>query len=283
MGQLSQSLDFAVEHRLNQGVDGLDLAQALSTAIKASQKGRRVVMDYFGQLKKVQEKAQAGLVSEADVESEKAIGAELALGLPGVGILGEEDAFTRKDEKLLDSMWVVDPLDGTTNYVHGFPIFCISIGLQWKGELVAGVVDVPVLDKVYTCAKGQGAFVNGEPIRVSQRTSIKESLLATGFIPDNHAALKEQLRIFSDLVYEARGIRRAGAAAYDLCLAAEGVFDAFWEKNLKPWDAAAGALMVREAGGVAWTYSGGDYKLGNDSLLAGNPIVSALLRDRINR
>lgn len=239
-------------------------------------------MDYFGQLKKVQEKAQAGLVSEADIESERVITAELALGLPGVGVLGEEDAFHKKNEKILESMWVVDPLDGTTNYVHGFPIFCISIGLQWKGELVVGVVDVPMLDKVYTCSRGGGAFANGERIHVSERTTIKESLLATGFFPDNPSALKEQLTIFSDLVYEARGIRRAGAAAYDLCLAAEGVFDAFWEKNLKPWDAAAGALMVREAGGVSWNYSGGEYKLGDDSLLAGNPVVTQLLQNRIH-
>src|SRR6185312_2440490 len=116
-----------------------------------------------------------------------------------------------KREKVELTSWVVDPLDGTTNYVHSFPIFCISIGLQWKGELSVGVVDVPMLDRTYTCTKGGGAFANGEPLRVSTRRQVRESLLATGFFPDNVAALKQQLTIFSNLVYEARGIRRAGA------------------------------------------------------------------------
>src|SRR4051812_22806282 len=123
----------------------LDLTQALSTAIRAAKRGREVLMDYYGRLSQVQEKAQAGLVSEADVASEKAIGEVLSQGLPGVPILGEEEAFIKKDDRVQSTMWVVDPLDGTTNYVHQFPVFCISIGLQWQGELVAGVVDVPLL------------------------------------------------------------------------------------------------------------------------------------------
>lgn len=262
-------------------MENLDLNQALSTALKASAKGREVVMHYFGQLKKVQEKAQAGLVSEADIESERAIAAELALGMPGVPMLGEEGAFATQEEKVAATSWVVDPLDGTTNYVHGFPIFCISIGLQWKGELAVGVVDVPMLSRIYQSTCGGGAFMNGERLSVSRRANLKESLLATGFFPDNPSALKEQLKIFSDLVFEARGIRRAGAAAYDLCLVAEGVFDAFWEKNLKPWDTAAGALMVKEAGGVVWTYEGKPYGLSDDSLLASNPLIAQTLVKRI--
>ena len=264
-------------------MDTLDLSAALATALKASQLGRQVLLDYFGRLKKVQDKAQAGLVSEADVESERVIMAELKRAFPEVEVLGEEGAFASKQEKVSATSWVVDPLDGTTNYVHSFPIFCISIGLQWQGELKVGVIDVPMLGKTYTCVAGKGAFVNGERIHVSQRRTIRESLLATGFFADNVSALKEQLQIFSDLVYEARGIRRAGAAAYDLCMVAEGVFDAFWEKNLKPWDTAAGALLVREAGGVAWTYSGGEYDLSCDSMLAGNPEVAALISKRIQK
>jgi myo-inositol-1(or 4)-monophosphatase len=167
--------------------------------------------------------------------------------------------------------------------VHGFHVFNISIGLQWKGEPVVGVVDVPLLDRTYSAVRGQGAFVNGTRLQVSTRYEIKSSLLATGFFPDNTNALKQQLKIFSELVYEARGIRRAGAAAYDLCLVAEGVFDAFWEPNLKPWDAAAGVVLVREAGGVVWTYKGDEYRLGANNLLSGNrPLAEELVR-RIGR
>lgn len=281
-GQLSQSLDLCGDRLLNVGMDDTQLTQALMAAQQAARAGREVVMKYFGQLKKVQEKHQAGLVSEADVESEKVITQELNKAFPDIGVLGEEGAYLNKKNEVEATTWIVDPLDGTTNYVHQFPIFCISIGLQVKGELVAGVVDVPMLNKTYTAAKGRGAFANGERIHVSNRATIGEALLATGFIPDNVVALKEQLRIFSDLVFEARGIRRAGAAAYDLCLVAEGVFDAFWEKNLKPWDSAAGVVLVREAGGVVWTYAGQDYKVTDDSVLAGNPLLCSAIVKRIS-
>ena len=240
-------------------------------------------MHYFGQLKKVQEKAHLGLVSEADLESEKVITKELKAAFPDVNVLGEEGAFLTRDEHVSSTTWVVDPLDGTTNYVHGFHVFCISIGLQWDGELVAGLIDVPLLNKTYSAAKGRGAFANGERLSVSKTQTIKDSLLATGFFPDNEAALRDQLMIFSDLVFEARGIRRAGAAAYDLCLTAEGVFDAFWEPNLKPWDAAAGVVLVREAGGVVWNYSGDDYRLGDKTLMSGTRAVCTQLKERIGK
>lgn len=264
-------------------MQNLDLVQVLKAAESAAVAARQVLLHYFGQLKKVQEKAHAGLVSEADIESEKVIAGELARAFPEIPMLGEEGAFQSRDEHVASTTWVVDPLDGTTNYVHGFHVFCISIGLQWKGELVAGLIDVPMLGKTYQASKGGGAFVNGERMSVSRTTRIKDSLLATGFFPDNTSALKDQLKIFSDLVYEARGIRRAGAAAYDLCLTAEGVFDAFWEPNLKPWDAAAGVVMVREAGGVVWTYGGEDYRLGDNTLLAGGAPVATEVKSRIGK
>jgi myo-inositol-1(or 4)-monophosphatase len=266
-------------------MDTLDFSQALQTATKAAQQARGVLLHYFGRLKKVQEKTSAGLVSEADVESERVIAAELKRGFPQIQIVGEEDSFLRQsqgqNQAVPETAWVVDPLDGTTNYVHKFPVFCISIGLQWKGELVVGVIDVPLMDRTYTAVKGRGAFVNGERLAVSQTDQIKDALLATGFVPDNRSVLVEQLQIFSNLVFEARGIRRAGAAAYDLCMVAEGIFDAFWEKNLKPWDAAAGALLVREAGGVVWTFEGQPYGLRNDTLMAGNPMIAPILCERI--
>jgi myo-inositol-1(or 4)-monophosphatase len=262
-------------------MDDLDLTKALDSARKAARMGREVLLHYFGQLKSVQEKAQAGLVSEADVESEKVIASVLRESFPDIPFLGEEGAYINRQSFIEKSSWVVDPLDGTTNYVHGFHVFCISIGLQWKGEVVLGVVDVPMLNKVYWSTKGHGAFVNGHRLSVSSKGNIKDSLLATGFFHDNREALQRQLKIFSDLVFEARGIRRPGAAAYDLCLVAEGVFDAFWEPNLKPWDAAAGASLVREAGGVVWNYEGRDYRLGDSTLLSGGTTLCNVLRERI--
>ena len=269
------------ETLLIDSMSDLDLTQALDAAKAAAKAARQVLLDHFGRLKQVQEKAQAGLVSEADLESERVITQVLKKAFPSIPVLGEEGAFASQNSEVPDSAWVVDPLDGTTNYVHGFHIFNISIGLQWKGELVLGVVDVPLLDKTYSGAKGSGAFVNGEPLKVSGRRTVSESLLATGFFNENPDVLKRQLRIFSELVFEARGIRRPGAAAYDLCLVAEGVFDAFWEPNLKPWDAAAGAFLVREAGGVVWTYDGKPYRLADKTLLAGNHDLAKTLSDRI--
>ena len=260
----------------------LDLTQALQTAHKAALAGRKVLLDYYGQLKNVQEKSFAGLVSEADLESEKVITKVLQADFPGIPVLGEEGAFLENDERLHANQWVVDPLDGTTNYVYQFPIFCISIGLQWENKLVVGVIDVPMFNKTYTAVAGQGAFVNGLRMKVRQSQEVRECLLATGFFPENPDALRRQLKIFSDLVFEARGIRRAGAAAYDLCLVAEGVFDAFWEANLKPWDAAAGVLLVREAGGVVTTYEGKDYVLGDKTLLSGNSQIASVLSRRIS-
>lgn len=274
-------LDGGKDHSQIQSMENLDLTQALNAAKVAAVRGREVLLHYFGQLKKVQTKAYAGLVSEADLESEKVIAKELKAQFPQIPFLGEEGAFTSGVEQVPDTAWVVDPLDGTTNYVHGFHVFCVSIGLQWQRELVVGVIDVPLLNKVYSAAKGLGAQVNGESIRVSQTTELNDSLLATGFFPDNTTALRDQLKIFSDLVYQARGIRRAGAAAYDLCLVAEGVFDAFWEPNLKPWDAAAGVVLVREAGGVVRNYSGQEYRLGDKSLLSGNPEICKMIQSRI--
>lgn len=250
---------------------------ALNAAQIAAKAGSKVLHDYFGRLKQVSEKHLAGLVSEADVASEKVIQAALQTHYPA-GFLGEESSGAESAWPKSGNWWIVDPLDGTTNYVHRFPIFCISIGLMWQGEMVFGLVEVPMLGVTYHAIRGQGAYRNGQPIHVSERATIRDSLLATGFFRDHEEALKEQLGIFAQLVFEARGIRRAGAAAYDLCLVAEGVFEAFWEKNLKPWDTAAGMVLVREAGGTVTDYQGQPYHINADSILAGNrPIHKTLL------
>lgn len=257
----------------------MDFLKALDEAKRASKEARQVLLSYYGRLSKVREKGLEGLVSEADEASEKTIGKILAESFPEIPMLGEEGAAKAK-WSLPETSWVVDPLDGTTNYVHSFPIFCISIGLRYQGELVVGVIDVPVLDVTYWACKGHGAFKNGNPIRVSQRGVLKDTLLATGFYPHNEPDLKEQIKIFSDIVRDVRGVRRAGAAAYDICMVAEGVFDAFWEKNLKPWDTAAGTVLVREAGGHVRDYDGREYDLSAPGIIASNPLIVEELLQR---
>lgn len=260
----------------------MDLNQALYDSIKAAKIARQVLLDYYGKLSCVEEKHLAGLVSEADKESEKVIKSFLLNKYPETEFLGEESAFAgigvssgRAQEK---ARWICDPLDGTTNYVHQFPIFCISIGLEKNGELLLGVIDVPLLGETYTAIKNQGSYVNGKKLSVNSNTDLNKSLLATGFFPDNKPALKEQLDLFSLLVGDCRGIRRAGAAAYDLCQVARGVFDGFWEKNLSPWDVAAGQLIVEEAGGILRTYENQAHTPYSRSLVAGNSeIVNQML------
>jgi myo-inositol-1(or 4)-monophosphatase len=234
-----------------------DLRPYLKIANDACDVARKILDRHFGNLKSIDEKFQAGLVSEADRESEKAIVEIIRKSFPDHGILGEEfgDSGTPKDAS---HVWMIDPLDGTTNYVHQFPFFCISIGLEINGELVVGVVDAPRLGARYEAFKGGGAFKNGVAVHSSY---------------DN--TLDEQLELLSHIVKRTRGIRRAGAAALDLCYVAEGVFDAFWEKNLSPWDTAAGVVIAREAGALATDMTGALFNPRMKSILCGTPALHA--------
>ncbi len=253
----------------------------LDAALVAVQKSREVLLHYFGQLTQVQEKGALGLVSEADRESERVIQEILKTKTPEIGFLGEEESYESgvkpKAFSPDRSLWVVDPLDGTTNYVHRFPIFCTSIGLWHKGALQVGVVDVPMLNTTYSAMVGEGSFRDGKPIRVSGCDRLESSFLATGFNALDSETLQRQLAIFSRVVAKARGLRRAGSAAYDLCLVAEGVFDGFWEYNLKPWDTAAGALLVRESGGRVSNAKGEEFHLDDEFLIASTPGLHKVL------
>jgi myo-inositol-1(or 4)-monophosphatase len=245
-----------------------------NAAREAALLARESSLSHLGRLKKVSEKFQAGLVSEADQEAELLIKGHLLKCFPEFDFLGEEETYARPEKlqeaKKAEGVWIVDPIDGTTNYVHGFHVFCISIGLLYRGELSLAVIDVPVLNETYTALRGQGAFLNGQPMKVSSTPSLRQSLVSTGFYGENESLIREQLAVFSHLVRQVRGVRRTGAAAYDLCMVARGIFDGFWERNLKPWDTAAGALLVREAGGLVKTFKGKDYQVFNNSLVASN-------------
>lgn len=256
-----------------------DLSRCLEVAFEACDKASAVLNSHFGNLRKIDEKFQAGLVSEADRESEQTIVELLRKNFPDHGIWGEE--FGRSDIGLASeqdaqksALWMIDPLDGTTNYIHQFPCFCISIGLEVDGELVLGVVDAPKLGLRFHAVKGQGAFCNGEPIHASKRTLMKDGLFATGFYSHDNT-LDEQLEIVANIIRHTRGIRRAGAAALDLCFVAQGVFDVFWEKNLSPWDTAAGVAIAREAGAVATDMTGAHFEPRMKSVLCGSPTLHA--------
>ncbi|MBC7371642.1 MAG: inositol monophosphatase [Bdellovibrionaceae bacterium] len=255
----------------------IDLEQALRVGLKACRLGREVLLKYIGNLQHVSEKFQAGLVSEADKESEKVISEHLRKNFPSIEFLGEESSFEGSKVQWSPAgnagRWILDPLDGTTNYVHQFPIFCISLGLEIDGQIQVAIIDVPKLGETYTAIRGQGAFVNGRPMRVSRTEELKNALLATGFVAEKRDVIDEQLKIFGDIVHKCRGVRRPGAAAYDLALVARGVFDGFWERNLQPWDSAAGILLIEEAGGKSVTYQGNKYHPYMNTIIAGNPML----------
>jgi myo-inositol-1(or 4)-monophosphatase len=259
-----------------------ELKKILSLAVKASKEGGRVAMKYFKRLKKIDIKEGAGLVSEADKESEEVIQEIIHKKYPKHRFLGEESwsatiaggAWPSSH----DGLWVVDPIDGTTNYIHGFPMFCVSIGFEYKEEMLVGVVHAPLLIYTFTAVKGGGAFWNGKPIKVSQTEKLDDSLLATGFSYMRNEVLEEELRRFKTFAEKTRGLRRAGSAALDLCFVAAGVFDGFWERELAPWDTAAGSLIVREAGGVVTDFSGAHFHYPMRSIVAGNPKIAEAIK-----
>lgn len=257
--------------------NSIDLGRALHVGLKACRMGREVLLKYIGNLQHISEKFQAGLVSEADKESEKVISDYLRKNFPSIEFLGEESSYEGAKVQLFSAgaagRWILDPLDGTTNYIHQFPIFCISLALEINGEVQVAVIDCPKMGETYTAIRGQGAYMNGKKLQISSTSRLKDALLATGFVAEKQKIIEEQLRIFSDVVYKCRGVRRPGAAAYDLALVARGVFDGFWERNLQPWDSAAGLLLVEEAGGKVVTYRGKKYNPYKNSIIAGNAQV----------
>ena len=248
--------------------------------------GRACLLGYFGKISQIESKAKAGLVSEADRICEDLMKNELARLCPDVEFLGEETSFLENKSNFKSSKkarWILDPLDGTTNFIHQFPIFCISLALEINGEIEIGIIDMPMLKQTWTAVRGEGAYCNDKKISVSKTAEFSDALLATGFFAEENCHLEDQIRIFSHFVALARGVRRAGAAAYDLALVSSGVFDLFWEKNLKPWDTAAGKILVEEAGGILRTYQGHPYSPFADSVVAGYPILVNKFLDYLNQ
>jgi myo-inositol-1(or 4)-monophosphatase len=236
-------------------------------AIQAALKGGEVVQKCRGRVRRIGYKGVVNLVTKADRQSEDAIIKVIRKSFPEHNILTEE---SKGYEKGSDYKWIIDPLDGTTNYAHGFPVYCISIALEKEGEIILGVVYNPVLDELFVVEKNKGAFLNGRKIHVSAQNNFSRSLLATGFPYDIRDSQVNNLDHFRNFALKAQAIRRAGAAALDLCYLAKGIFDGFWELKLSPWDTAAGSLMVQEAGGKVTDFSGKEFSIYQKNILATN-------------
>ncbi len=232
-----------------------------------------LLMEYFRQRVTVEYKGDADLVTVADRNSEKLIRERIRQHWPGHDVLGEEEGF--KDTGS-DYKWYVDPLDGTTNFAHGYPVFCVSMGLEYKGTRIAGVIYDPTRDELFSAEKGSGAYLNQQRIHVSKIANLAESLVATGF-PSHKRHKNPNIHFYHQITLRTHGVRRAGSAALDLCCVASGRYDAFWEFNLNPWDTAAGVLMVEEAGGIVSDFSGGPFQINSRETLASNGLIHQAL------
>jgi myo-inositol-1(or 4)-monophosphatase len=249
----------------------------MNVMIAAARKaGRNLVRD-FGEVEQLQVsvKGPGNFVTAADHRSEETLFRELSKARPGYGFLMEERGLVEGRDKT--HRWIVDPLDGTTNFLHGIPIFCVAIALERDGEIVGALVYNPILDELFTAEKGQGAFVNNRRLRVAARKSLADCIISIG-IPHrgrpDHPRFLEECKL---LMEQVSGIRRTGAAAIDLAWVASGRFDGYLEHHIKPWDMAAGTLLVREAGGFVTDAAGGQDMFQTGSIVAGNQAVQKAL------
>jgi myo-inositol-1(or 4)-monophosphatase len=237
-----------------------------------------LLMSYFQRHIKIEYKGDADLVTAADRASEKLIRERIGARWPGHDVLGEEQGLTDQGSEF---RWYVDPLDGTTNFAHGFPVFCVSIALEHRvpgkeARRIAAVIYDPTRDELFTAERGRGAQLNSSAIHVSQIAKLSECLVATGF-PSHKRHKNPNIYFYHQITLRTHGVRRAGSAALDLCNVACGRFDGFWEFNLNPWDTAAGALIVEEAGGKISRFDGSAFQINSRETLASNGLVHEAL------
>jgi myo-inositol-1(or 4)-monophosphatase len=247
----------------------------LEVAIETAREAGAILLAEFDRPVKISYKGEVDIVTQADKLAEQAIVSRLRLHFPKHAILAEEGGGKESDSPF---RWHVDPLDGTTNFAHGYPCFAVSLGLEEAGELIAGVIFQPVSGELFITAKGEGAHLNQKKIEVSHIEKLATSLLATGF-PSVKRAQNPNIHYYWDFTLRSHGVRRDGSAALDLAAVACGRFEGFWEFGLHTWDVAAGILLVREAGGTVTTFDGRPYRLGDRELLASNGRVHSEMRE----
>ena len=239
-------------------------------AVNLARDAGNLLKEKFNSKHEVHYKGEINLVTEADKMSEDLIIAAINSSFPDHGILSEESPAQNSSAKL---RWIIDPLDGTTNYAHGYPVFCVSIALENEGVIVLGVIYDPLREDMFVAERGKGAYLNGKKLKVSPTATLSRSLLATGFPYDIRMSKDNNLNYFNLMAVEAQAIRRAGAAALDIAYLAAGRFDGFWELKLMPWDVAAGCLMVEESGGVISDMSGGQWDISSPNVLVSNGLI----------
>ena len=251
-------------------VNAISASSFLPQVTAIAREAGALLMTYFDRQIAIEYKGDADLVTAADRASEKLIVGKLRELWPSHEIVGEEG--TRDNTGTSDYRWYVDPLDGTTNFAHGYPVFCVSIGLEYRDELICGVLYDPTRDELFAAAKGSGATLNGRPIHVSKTPKIEASILATGF-PSHKRHKNPNIHFYHQITLRSHGIRRAGSAALDLANVACGRYDGFWEFNLNAWDTSAGVVLVREAGGVVTKFDGSTFNIDSREVLASNGLL----------
>lgn len=259
--------------------NNINTQHLMTHALEGAHKSAEVLKKYWGKVEDIRHKSAIGdLVTEADKESEKVILEYIKNQFPTHEILSEESGLT-STANAAEFLWVIDPLDGTTNYTHQFPFVAVSVGLLYQGSPLLGVVYNPITNELFQAVKGQGAQLNGHPIHVSRTESLQDSLIATGFGYDRRANADNNYAEFLHIYQRCQGIRRAGAAALDLAFVAAGRLDAYWERGIKEWDIAAGIIIVQEAGGRVTNYESNPVNLSEGRILASNGII----HDEISR
>jgi len=242
----------------------------IEIANAAAVKAGKLLREHIKEKREVSYKGEIDLVTEMDRISEKMIVKTILEAYPDHGILAEEGAQIANSSGYL---WVIDPIDGTTNYAHGYPSFSVSIGLEFAGNVIVGAVYDPMRDELFSAVRGKGAHLNGEPLSVSKNELLIRSLLATGFPYDRAANKDNNLNCFNAMIMVSQEIRRSGSASLDLCAVAAGRLDGYWELKLRPWDVAAGCLIVREAGGTVSDLTGERFSIYDREIVASNGLI----------
>ena len=267
-------------NQIEEVTKSINLLETLEIAKYSALIGNEILKDNYNKIQTISSKGRKGdLVTNVDLEVENKIKQYLTEKTPNISINAEESGKLNKSS---DLTWCIDPLDGTTNYSHGYPFFGTSIGLVFKNKPILGAISVPYLNELYSACIGEGSFCNDNKLKVSIPVNLSDSLLVTGFSYDRFETEDNNYAEFCYLTHKTRGVRRGGAAAVDLAFVAAGKVDGYWERGLEVWDLAAGAIIVKEAGGIISDYPSGEFNLSSGRILACSPNIEEELRKELN-